>query len=76
MLADRDQIVARLPELEARAVEATELEARLSQSEQEVVTTDVSLRSVRSERRSEERRVGKSVRYRFELGGRRSLKKK
>ncbi|XP_070054292.1 uncharacterized protein [Nicotiana tomentosiformis] len=38
LLADRDQIAARLPTLEAQAAVAVELEARLQQSEQEVVT--------------------------------------
>nr|XP_016460578.1 PREDICTED: golgin subfamily A member 5-like [Nicotiana tabacum] len=38
LLTERDQITARLPELEAQAAEAIELEARLQQSEQEVVT--------------------------------------
>ncbi|XP_070005699.1 uncharacterized protein [Nicotiana sylvestris] len=38
LLAERDQIVARLLELEAQATEVLELEARLHQSEQKVVT--------------------------------------
>ncbi|XP_070048887.1 uncharacterized protein [Nicotiana tomentosiformis] len=38
LLVERDQIAACLPELEAQVAEVVELEARLQQSEQEVVT--------------------------------------